>query len=117
MNEFGYRIYCLRKKNHLTQAKLADMIGITSRAVSSWESGRCIPSRDMTEKIAKIFGTTSDCLLGLDHDAVIDDSMSFVGLSQSAFQTYVKMRVPRPRLAHLKYASCSANDDVHIGHE
>ena len=28
MNEFGYRIYCLRKKNHLTQAKLADMIGI-----------------------------------------------------------------------------------------
>ena len=117
MNEVGYRIYCLRKKNHLTQAKLADMIGITSRAVSSWESGRCIPSRDMTEKIAKIFGTTSDCLLGLDHDAVIDDSMSFVGLSQSAFQTYVKMRVPRPRLAHLKYASCSANDDVHIDHE
>ena len=117
MNEFGYRIYCLRKKNHLTQAKLADMIGITSRAVSSWESGRCIPSRDMTEKIAKIFGTTSDCLLGLDHDAVIDDSMSFVGLSQSAFQTYVKMRVTRPRLAHLKYASCSANDDVHIDHE
>ena len=117
MNEFGYRIYCLRKKNHLTQAKLADMIGITCSAVSSWESGRCIPSRDMTEKIAKIFGTTSDCLLGLDHDAVIDDSMSFVGLSQSAFQTYVKMRVPRPRLAHLKYASCSANDDVHIGHE
>ena len=117
MNEFGYRIYCLRKKNHLTQAKLADMIGITSRAVSSWESGRCIPSRDMTEKIAKIFGTTSDCLLGLDHDAVIGDSMSFVGLSQSAFQTYVKMRVPRPRLAHLKYASCSANDDVHIDHE
>ena len=117
MSEFGYCIYCLRKKNHLTQAKLADMIGITSRAVSSWESGRCIPSRDMSEKIAKIFGTTSDCLLGLDHDAVIDDSMRFVGLSQSAFQTYVKMRVPRPRLAHLKYASCSANDDVHIDHE
>ena len=71
MNEFGYRIYCLRKKNHLTQAKLADMIGITCGAVSSWESGRCIPSHDMTEKIAKIFGTTSNCLLGLDHDAVI----------------------------------------------
>lgn len=117
MNEFGYRIYCLRKKNHLTLAKLADMIGITCGAVSSWESGRCIPSHDMTEKIAKIFGTTSNCLLGLDHDAVIDDSMRFVGLPQSAFQTYVEMRVPRPRLTHLKYASCSADDDAHIDHE
>ena len=71
----------------------------------------------MTEKIAKIFGTTSNCLLGLDHDAVIDDSMRFVGLPQSAFQTYVEMRVPRPRLTHLKYASCSADDDAHIDHE
>ena len=53
MNEFGYRIYCLRKKNHLTQAKLADMIGITFGAVSSWESGRCIPSHDMTEKLPR----------------------------------------------------------------
>ena len=113
MYEFGYRMYCLRKMNHLTQAELAEKIGVTSGAVSSWESCKSIPAQDKLEQIAALFGTTAECLLGSDSDAAIENSMKFVGMSQSEFRTYVGMRVSRPRLAHLKNKSCSADDDLH----
>ena len=32
-----------RKKNHLTQAQLAEKLNITDRAVSKWENGRAMP--------------------------------------------------------------------------
>ena len=32
-----------RKELNLTQKELADKLGITDRAVSKWENGRCMP--------------------------------------------------------------------------
>ena len=32
-----------RKEKNLTQAQLADKLGITDRAVSKWETGRSLP--------------------------------------------------------------------------
>lgn len=36
---FGNRILELRKKLNLSQAELAEMIGVTNKAVSKWETG------------------------------------------------------------------------------
>ena len=39
MNNIGQRIRKLRKKNDLTQEKLADLLGVTYQSVSKWECG------------------------------------------------------------------------------
>ncbi len=36
---FGKRISVLRKRLGLSQAELAEMLGVTSQAVSKWETG------------------------------------------------------------------------------
>lgn len=41
--KIGKFIAELRKEKNLTQQALADKLGITDRAVSKWETGRCLP--------------------------------------------------------------------------
>ena len=41
--EFGNRLYELRRRTGLTQAELADKIGVTNKAVSKWENGKANP--------------------------------------------------------------------------
>lgn len=44
-----------REKRGLTQAKLADRIGVTEKSISKWESGRGQPSYENMLKICKEF--------------------------------------------------------------
>ena len=39
MEEIGRKILSLRKSRNMTQVNLADKLGITYQAVSSWERG------------------------------------------------------------------------------
>ena len=41
--KIGKFIANLRKEKHLTQAELANKLGITDRAISHWENGRSMP--------------------------------------------------------------------------
>ena len=45
----------LRKLNHITQKQLGDMLGISDRAISKWESGLSKPSGENLISLAKIF--------------------------------------------------------------
>lgn len=65
MNDLGKRIKELRKKKDLTQEKLADMLGITYKAVSKWECGMTSPDISMIVPLARILCVTTDELLGL----------------------------------------------------
>lgn len=54
-----------RKKEKLTQAQLAEMLGITDRAVSKWETGKAMPdSSVMLELCAILKITVNDLLSG-----------------------------------------------------
>ena len=66
----GKRISAHRKKLGLTQDKLAEQLGVTAQAVSKWENDLACPDIAMLPKLAEIFGTTTDALLGIESTVV-----------------------------------------------
>lgn len=63
MNDFGEFLYTLRKEKGMTQAELAQALGVTNKAVSKWETGEAMPETSLLLPIARIFGVTVDELL------------------------------------------------------
>lgn len=53
----------LRKKSHLTQSQLADILGVTQTSVSQWESGRNFPDIKTARRMADFFDTTLDQIM------------------------------------------------------
>lgn len=64
MKNIGQRIKDLRKKNDLTQEKLADYLGVTYKSVSKWECGLTTPDLALIVPLSKILGVSTDELLG-----------------------------------------------------
>lgn len=54
----GSYIRTLRTQNHMTQAQLADKIGVTDKAVSKWERDLSYPDITLFPKLANILGVT-----------------------------------------------------------
>ena len=69
---FGEKLKLLRTSQKLTQQQLADRIGVAKSVVSYYESGDRYPSYDVLVRLARIFHTTTDYLLDLSKDNVID---------------------------------------------
>ncbi len=70
--KIGEKIRLLRKKNDVTQDKLADHLGVTPQAVSRWESGVCYPDMNVLPLIADYFSVSMDellCYSGVQKDA------------------------------------------------
>ncbi len=59
----GKFIAKLRKSLHLTQEELGEIIYISRKSVSKWETGRCCPSIDMLKKLSEVLGATFDELI------------------------------------------------------
>ena len=64
----GKRIVQHRKHLGMTQDALAEKLGVTAQAVSKWENDLSCPDITMLPKLAEIFGTTTDALLGITED-------------------------------------------------
>lgn len=75
---FGIKLKELRTGQKLTQQQLADRIGVAKSVVSYYEAGERYPSYDVLIRIAHVFHTTTDYLLDVSKDNVID----VTGLSQ-----------------------------------
>ena len=69
--ELKDRIAGIRKYKGLTQAELANKIGMTTRAIQNYESGNRIPKSAVLEKIAEGLGVTLDDLASEDDKFVI----------------------------------------------
>ena len=62
----GEKIKHLRKKQDITQEKLADYLNITYQSVSKWENNTAMPDISMIVPLANFFGVTTDELFDLD---------------------------------------------------
>lgn len=60
MNHYitGTAIRNLREKRGMTQAQLGDAIGVGSKAVSKWETGKGLPDITLMEPLAKVLGVS-----------------------------------------------------------
>ncbi len=70
MVDLGRRLKELRKKRKLTQQQVAERIWVSKAMVSAYELSIRTPSYEVLIKLAKLFGVTTDYLLGLDE---VDD--------------------------------------------
>ncbi len=61
--KIGEFIASQRKNNNLTQAALAEKLGITDRAVSKWERGKGMPDVSIMLDLCEVFGITVNELL------------------------------------------------------
>lgn len=66
MSIFGDNIKRLRKNKGLKQQEIAELLGIKRNTYSDWENGKTEPKLENVVKIAQIFNTTTDKLLGVD---------------------------------------------------
>ncbi len=66
MVKIGERIRELRQEFKLTQADLAQKIGISQAGIAKWETGDRDPSTDCVILLAKFFDVTTDFLLGVE---------------------------------------------------
>jgi len=64
----GAVIYRLRREHGMTQEQLANAVGVSSPAVSKWESGGAYPDITLLAPIARCFGTTVDVLLSYEQE-------------------------------------------------
>ncbi len=58
----------LRRRDGRTQEMLASALGVTSQAVSRWESGGSYPDMELLPSIANYFGVSIDELFGYEND-------------------------------------------------
>lgn len=62
------KIRALRESAEMTQAELAERIGVSEKVVSKWECGETKPSADVLPALADTFGCTIDALFDHSHD-------------------------------------------------
>lgn len=69
------KIKALREARGWSQAELSRRLGITRNGVNSWEQGLSMPSPaclvDLVD-LAKVFGVSTDYLLGLERLTTVD---------------------------------------------
>lgn len=68
MNNTANILKSLRIQSNMSQAELAELIGISRSAISSYENGTRSPNHDTLVKFATIFNVSTDYLLGLTNE-------------------------------------------------
>ena len=69
MNSYvtGSTIKQLREKKHLTQAELAEKIGVSSKTISKWETGKGLPDISLLQPLAQALGISVIELMNGEH--------------------------------------------------
>lgn len=72
MIDLGQRLKDLRKAKGLTQQQVADRVWVTKAMISSYELSTRAPSYEVLIKLSKLFGVTTDFLLGIESSRTIN---------------------------------------------
>lgn len=65
MNEFGSYLRLRRKARRLHMTEVEQLTGVCVSSQSNYERGKCKPSPDNLERLAKVYETSLEYLLSL----------------------------------------------------
>lgn len=63
-NEIGKKIFALRSEKNLTQRELADILHISDKTVSKWETGAGCPDISLLAELCRFFNVPMDTIIG-----------------------------------------------------
>lgn len=74
MSGFGERLKAIRREADVSQAYVAEQIGVSSQSVSNWECDVTMPDISQIVPLAAVLGVSTDCLLGVGRSEEADKS-------------------------------------------
>ncbi len=69
-NIISEKIKYLRQKNKMTQQELANQLRLSKQSISNYETGYASPPTEVISNLSKIFGVSSDFILGISNDSL-----------------------------------------------
>lgn len=69
--DFGLRLKTLRQSKRLSQAELADKLGVSKGTIYRYETNTQAPSLEIASRLALIFGVSLDYLAGLEQQLLL----------------------------------------------
>ena len=80
---FSQRLRQLRKDHRYTQARVAELLGVTQAGYNRYEAGAREPDLDCVIRIADLYGVSTDYLLGRTDDPAFPASGNLPAASAS----------------------------------
>ncbi len=80
---FGENLQNIRKKNHMSQEDLAELLGVSRQAVSKWELGEGYPEVDKLLILSQKLNVSLDSLLGNETSEPASDNSKGSNSSRS----------------------------------
>ncbi len=89
----GTNIYTLRKEKKITQAQLAEKLGVSEQAISKWENNQCAPDVSIFPVIADYFGVSIDRLFGYHIKSYAEDVKTIMKAADDSMDTYKEIEI------------------------
>ena len=100
----GKNIRKLRKERDMTQEKLAELLNVTSQAISKWENETGMPDISQIPALCHVFGVSSDVLLGIDIEKNDEEIRRYLAEAQElGYQSRREARTALLREANKKF--------------
>lgn len=87
---FGNKLYKLRTESNLTQKDLANILGVSDKAVSKWETGEAMPRVKTLKNIADCFSVTYEDLLSQTEELKTNETEKY-----EAYESFYQKRVTK----------------------
>ena len=89
----GTNIYALRKEKKITQAQLAERLGVSDQAISKWENNQCAPDVSLFPIIADYFGVSIDRLFGYHRNSYTEEVKVIMKAADDSMDTYQEIDI------------------------
>ena len=89
----GANIYTLRREKKITQAQLAEKLGVSEQAVSKWENDLCAPDVSLFPIIADYFSVSIDRLFGYHMNSYAEEVKAIIKTADESMDTYKEIDI------------------------